>query len=89
METLAGIYGLVAALGLLALAVAWIITPFAIFGTKPILRELLAAVKENNRLTRELQQRLGPPAQLPAAQPASAGKTTASAMPVFDVPRDA
>jgi uncharacterized protein YoxC len=31
-------------------AIAWIILPFALIGTKPILRELLAEVKKTNTL---------------------------------------
>ena len=30
--------------------IAWILLPFAMFGIKPLLRELIAATKESNRL---------------------------------------
>ena len=36
------------------LAIAWIILPFALIGTKPLLRELIAEVKRTNVL---LEQR--------------------------------
>ena len=38
------------------LAIAWIILPFALIGTKPLLRELIAETKRTNAL---LQQKLG------------------------------
>ena len=37
--------------------VSWIILPFALIGTKPLLRELIAEVKRNNEI---LNARLGP-----------------------------
>lgn len=40
---------------LLILAVAWIILPFAMLGTKPLLRELIKQTKETNRLLKERQ----------------------------------
>jgi hypothetical protein len=43
--------------GLVVLVIAWIAMPFAIFGTKPILRMVLAELKENNKLLRELKER--------------------------------
>jgi hypothetical protein len=30
--------------------IAWILLPFAMFGIKPLLRDLVAATKETNRL---------------------------------------
>lgn len=33
-----------------ALLIAWILLPFAMIGTKPLLRELVKAQKETNRL---------------------------------------
>jgi hypothetical protein len=44
-----------------AVGIAWILLPFAIFGTKPILRELLEAAREHRELTRQLLDRMGPP----------------------------
>lgn len=38
------------ALFVLALVIAWIILPFALIGTKPLLRELIKQTKETNRL---------------------------------------
>ena len=38
----------------LVLAIVWTILPFAIFGTKPLLRQLLAEQKETNRLLRAI-----------------------------------
>ena len=35
---------------ILALVIAWIILPFALIGTKPLLRELIKQTKETNRL---------------------------------------
>lgn len=35
---------------ILALVIAWIILPFALIGTKPLLRELIKHTKETNRL---------------------------------------
>lgn len=35
-------------------AVAWIVLPFALLGTKPILRELLREKRKTNELLREL-----------------------------------
>jgi len=39
------------------LAIAWIILPFALFGTKPLLRELIVEVRRTNSL---LEQRRAP-----------------------------
>lgn len=40
----------VAVIGILVLIVGWIILPFAIIGTKPLLRELIATQKRTNEL---------------------------------------
>ena len=34
----------------IALLIAWIVLPFAVLGTKPLLRELLAEMKRTNEL---------------------------------------
>ncbi len=50
----------VAAVGFgVVLAIAWIVLPFAMFGVKPLLRELIAEVKRTNALLdrRELVSR--------------------------------
>jgi hypothetical protein len=41
----------------LFVVVAWILLPFAMFGIKPLLRDVLAATKETNRLLSEQQRR--------------------------------
>ena len=38
---------------LLVMAIAWIILPIALIGTKPLLRELIKQTKETNRLLTE------------------------------------
>ncbi|MDE2358095.1 MAG: hypothetical protein KGL70_01780 [Betaproteobacteria bacterium] len=43
------------------LAIAWIILPFALIGTKPLLRELLAEMKRNNALLDQRLPALRPP----------------------------
>ncbi len=43
------------ALGLI-LMVLWIVLPFGVFGTKPLLRDLLAAQLETNRKLEEIRQ---------------------------------
>jgi hypothetical protein len=40
----------------LAVAIAWVVLPFAIIGTKPILNELLAEMRQMNELLRKLQK---------------------------------
>jgi hypothetical protein len=37
--------------------IAWILLPFAMFGIKPLLRELIATTKETNRLLADQQRR--------------------------------
>lgn len=56
MEGLVGA-GVVAWLFLLVLILLWIRMPFAIFGTKPILRELLAEQKKTNQLLQDQADR--------------------------------
>lgn len=52
----------------LVLVVCWIVLPFAIIGTKPLLRELLAEQKRTNSLLNRIEAELalqrhnGPPA---------------------------
>jgi hypothetical protein len=57
----AGMGGVMLVVWLLGIVVliAWILLPFAMFGIKPLLRDLLAATKETNRLLTE-QQRTAP-----------------------------
>jgi hypothetical protein len=60
-DYLAGMGGVMLVVWLLGIVVliAWILLPFAMFGIKPLLRDLLAATKETNRLLTE-QQRTAP-----------------------------
>jgi hypothetical protein len=41
--------------------IAWILLPFAMFGIKPLLRDLLNATRETNRLLAAAQTPPGPP----------------------------
>jgi uncharacterized protein YoxC len=41
---------------LIILAIAWIILPFAIIGTKPLLQQLLAEARMTNQLLRETRR---------------------------------
>lgn len=56
MEALGAVYIIVALLTLV-IAVLWILMPFAIFGTKGILSNILSEIQENNRLLRELRDK--------------------------------
>ena len=47
--------------------IAWILLPFAMFGIKPLLRDLLAATKETNRLLAAAQ--VSPPALMAEKSP--------------------
>jgi hypothetical protein len=62
MEGLVAFYFVAVILGIV-LIIAWIVLPFAIIGTKPLLRELIAEAQKTNAL---LQQRIGakPPAAI-------------------------
>lgn len=46
---LAGLYVVLAIFGLI-MTVVWIVLPFAIFGTKPLLRQILAEQRRTNEL---------------------------------------
>ena len=43
------------------LAICWLVLPFALIGTKPLLRELIGEMKETNRLLGERLPNLRPP----------------------------
>lgn len=47
--TMGGLMVVVWLLGIFVL-IAWILLPFAMFGIKPLLRELIAVTRESNRL---------------------------------------
>ena len=57
MSALNGTVGLFIVIALLVLAVLWFFLPFAIFGTKDILYQILAALKENNQKLDQLIER--------------------------------
>jgi hypothetical protein len=46
---------------LVILAICWIILPFAIIGTKPLLRELISELKRQNALLEQRLPALRPP----------------------------
>ncbi len=56
MGTLATLY-LVGTLLLIVLAIVWILLPFAIFGTKPLLQDLLSESRRTNELLLKLIER--------------------------------
>ena len=47
--------------------IAWILLPFAMFGIKPLLRDLIAAIRDTNRLLAATQAVR--PAPLPETSP--------------------
>lgn len=63
---LAGV-SLVVGVFLFVVAILWFLVPFAIFGIKPLLRQLIAQTSRTNALLEELQrerQGLGPVARI-------------------------
>jgi len=67
LETFAGLYLFIIVL-VIVVAVCWIILPFAILGTKPLLRQLLNETKRTN----ELLERMASSA--PRAPPGAVGE---------------
>ena len=64
VESIVAAYGvvfLVVGVFLCVLAVCRIILPFALIGTKPLLRQLIAEVRRNNELLDQRLPRPGPP----------------------------
>lgn len=59
METFAGLSVLLLILGVV-LVICWTILPFAIIGTKPLLREILQEQRETNIHLRRLREQLAP-----------------------------
>ena len=57
MGTTFGVLWLVAFVFGVILAVCWIILPFALIGTKPLLRQLIAEMKRTNELLESRQVR--------------------------------
>jgi hypothetical protein len=47
-------FGIIGTLFFLLLAILWIVIPFAIFGIKPLLRELIAEQRKANALLMEI-----------------------------------
>ena len=60
MATFGVLYLLLTVFGVI-LAICWLVLPFALIGTKPLLRELIGEMKETNRLLGERLPNLGPP----------------------------
>ena len=56
MEAMGGLY-LAAVLFAIVLGILWMILPFAIFGTKPLLRQLISEMRETNALLSSLTDR--------------------------------
>jgi hypothetical protein len=56
MELFPGLILIATLLGVLLIG-AWIVLPFAIIGTKPLLRDLLAEVRKTNELLRRWEDR--------------------------------
>lgn len=54
MGELGGLTVLVMVVFLIILTIAWILLPFAMFGTKPLLRELVLEAKRTNALLERL-----------------------------------
>lgn len=53
-----GVLWLVIILFAIVLAILWICLPFAVFGTKPKIDELIAEMKANNALLQEISAQL-------------------------------
>jgi len=60
MATFGVLYLLLTVFGVI-LAICWLVLPFALIGTKPLLRELIGEMKETNRLLGERLPNLRPP----------------------------
>jgi len=56
-----GAFILVLAVCALILIVCWVVLPFAVIGTKPLLRQILAETKRTNDILEQRQQRDRPP----------------------------
>lgn len=57
---LGGIFGLLVILFLLVLGILWFIFPFAVFGVKPLLRQLIAEQKRTNETLARISQQIHP-----------------------------
>jgi len=56
MPEVTGMLAVFAVAFCIVLLIAWIVLPFAVLGTKPLLRELLAEMKRMNELLANRQQ---------------------------------
>jgi hypothetical protein len=56
MEAFAG-FGFIIVIFLIVLAILWFFLPFAVFGTKPLIEQLIVETRKNN----ELLARIAPP----------------------------
>jgi predicted PurR-regulated permease PerM len=81
MEAFAGLYALIFLFGIV-LAVCWIIVPFAIIGTKPLLRSLLDEQRRTNQLLTRVAQHLAPAP--PPPRESAAGPQRSATAQVFD-----
>jgi hypothetical protein len=54
MGEITGLFGFVGFCFLVVLSILWILVPFAIFGVKPLLRDLLAEQRKANALLMEI-----------------------------------
>lgn len=57
---LGGVFGLFVILFLLVLGILWFIFPFAVFGVKPLLRQLIAEQKRTNETLARISQQIHP-----------------------------
>jgi hypothetical protein len=58
-----GIFMIVAFAFGVAIAIAWIVLPFAVFGTKPLLEQLLSETRRTNTLLDRLAESTRQPAK--------------------------
>jgi len=58
MSSTFGFFYIIVFLAGLALVVSWIVLPFAIIGTKPLLEKLLRETQRTNELLHQLKQQL-------------------------------
>lgn len=66
---LGGVFGLFVILFLLVLGILWFIFPFAVFGVKPLLRQIIAEQKRTNETLARISQQIHPIAVAVVAAP--------------------
>lgn len=69
MGVLAGPMAIAVTIFLIVLVIAWILLPFAMFGMKALLRELIAETRRTNDLLKGATAARSPGADLPQAGP--------------------